>query len=260
MNKELIILDESTERCIDFVESYLNNQNNNLYDPRAIAEELVECICKEIEPIDNIIVMDCDKTLSENDATYEFCHCLGIDVKELKSIFHNDRYTTYQFFCVARLYGSKKTSEIKAAAIKAKKTLRLSERMLSIAHGIPSGYFKLGITSGIYQIWELLLEDTLFDSLIGCSNFADMTYLITPSVKREVVAQLKRKGKTVVAVGDSLIDIPMLEAADSGLIVAHEKLSNAVVEYFDRFPVTPIRQLSLSNYKYSGIGVVEGLI
>ncbi len=260
LNKELIILDEHTDQCINFIESFVNYQDKELFNPMAIARKLVGHIQDDIDSFDNVLVMDCDKTLSENDVTYDFCHSLDIDTCELKSIFRNDRYTSYQFYRVAKLYGSKTDTDVAKAALVANKSLKLNEDLLDKICNETGDCFRLGITSGVYHIWSFSNEYRLFDALFGCSSFADMRYLITPSVKKEVVSLLKSFGKNVIAIGDSLIDIPMLDAADRGLIVAHEKLSNAVVDYFDRYPSTSIRQLALSKHKYAGVEVVEDFV
>lgn len=260
LNKELIILDEDTSACIEFIESYVTDTDGHRYEPKKVAKTFIDSILKDRELPKKIFVMDCDKTLSENDVTYEFCQQLGIDGRQLKQIFRNDRYTAYQFFKVAKLYGSKSFAEIKRAAIKAKGTLKLSTSVLSDISKNTKDSYRLGITSGVYHIWQLFLEEQMFDSLIGCAEIHDMKGLITPSVKKEVTSLLRKMGKTVIAIGDSVIDIPMLEAADNGYIVAHEKLSAAVITHFDRFPDTTIKQVSYSNHKYAGVEVVEGIL
>jgi len=260
LNKELIILDEDTASCVEFIESYVADGERERYEPHRIAESFINDILKESSLPERILLMDCDKTLSENDVTYEFCKQLGVDGRQLKQIFRNDRYTTYQFYKVAKLYGSKSDSEIRAAAIKAKCALRLSSSVQSDIGGNSGEVYRLAITSGVYPIWELMQEEQLFDSLIGCSEIHEAKGLITPLVKRAVALQLKAMGKTVVAVGDSVIDIPMLEIADSGFIIAHEKLSSAVSTYFDRVRDSPIKQVSYSNLKYSGIEVVKRIL
>ncbi len=117
MNKELIILDEDTSACIEFIESYLTDIDGYRYEPKKRLQiHLLTIFSKITSSPKHILVMDCDKTLSENDVTYEFCRQLDIDGRQLKQIFRNDRYTAYQFFKVAKLYGSKSSSEIKCAA------------------------------------------------------------------------------------------------------------------------------------------------
>ena len=51
------------------------------------------------------------------------------------------------------------------------------------------------------------------------------------------------KGKHVVAIGDSMIDIPMLEAANKGYLVAHEKLNKAVESYLAESMCTNIEKM-----------------
>ena len=153
LNKELIILDEHTEQCVNFIESFVRDQDKGLFTPKAIAERLVGHIRDELDSFDNVFVMDCDKTLSENDVTYDFCRCLDIDNSELKSIFRNDRYTSYQFYRVAKLYGSKADTDVASAAITANKALKFNEILVNKICKETDAFYRLGITSGVYQIW-----------------------------------------------------------------------------------------------------------
>ena len=259
MGKELIILDEDTSSCVDFIESYSDAQSRKRYTPNLVAKTIINSLPTNLHDHNHVLLLDCDKTLSENDVTYIFCKHLGIEGAELNKIFHNDRYTTYQFYKVAKLYSSKSITDIEYAAQKARQHLKLNPTILDDIKDDSSEHFKIGITSGVYPIWELV-EDQPFDFLVGCSDIHSANRLITPLVKKEVAARLKEMGKAVIAVGDSVIDIPMLETASTGLIIAHEKHSTAVENYFKRIPNSKIKQLSYSKYKYLDVKVVEKII
>lgn len=258
MGKELIILDEDTFSCVDFIESYTNDQLQQRYNPRHIAKIIVNSISQELKEHNEVLLLDCDKTISENDVTYIFCQHLGIDGAELKRIFHNDRYTTYQFYKMIKLYASKSIVDIKFAAQKAQQNIILNPDILTDISNTSCDYFKIGITSGVYSIWQLL-EEQLFDSLIGCSDIHNTNRLVTPLVKKEVTSLLREMGKTVVAIGDSIIDIPMLEAANTGLIIAHKKHSTAVVRYFKHTPNSKIKQLHYSKHQYTDVEIAESI-
>ncbi|MBN2769240.1 MAG: HAD hydrolase family protein, partial [Spirochaetes bacterium] len=141
------------------------------------------------------------------------------------------------------------------AATKAFSELKLNESLMNNVNSLEKGY-TIGITSGVYQIWELIKEkNTIISDLIGCSNLDKLKYIITPSVKKHVTSELKRKGKKVIALGDSIIDIPMLEESDEGYIVAHEKVNSCVKKYFENNPETRISQLEYSKFKYESIKI-----
>lgn len=255
LEKDLIILDEDTQTCIEFIDQYVADKSGALFNPAKVAKQIVHKISDKINCDSNVILLDCDKTISENDATRTFCKSLEIDFNELKTIFFNDRYSIYQFYKVAKIYGSKTMPEINSAAQNAKSELKINDGILQ-ALDSQRNSLKIGITSGVYPIWKMILDEKeILDGLIGCFDLENLTFLITPQVKAEVVKQLQATGKKVSAIGDSVIDIPMLEAADYGFIIAHEKLSNGVVQYFKNNSNTKIKQLPYSNHKYPEIHI-----
>lgn len=257
LDKELIILDGDTNSCVNFIELFISNQNFSLRSPKRTARKLVDTINPNSISESKVLLLDCDKTISENDMTYQFCKCLDIDGQELKHIFKNDRYTSYQFFKVANLYAGKPLFQIKDAAKKAAAGLVLNKELSENINNL-EGIFKIGITSGIFHVWQTVGDNSsLFDALFGSFHHNGEFMLVTPTVKKEVVNLLKNMGKTVYAVGDSIIDIPMLEEADFGFIVAHQKLNSAVKEYFKRSTKTKILQTENSNYKYDSVKIVR---
>ncbi|KAK5111046.1 hypothetical protein LTR62_005421 [Meristemomyces frigidus] len=80
----------------------------------------------------------------------------------------------------------------------------------------------LVITSGLRRVWEkVLLRHGLGSdvSVIGGGRMDD-GYVVTPLSKRSVVQHLQTRHKMRVwAVGDSPIDLPMLQAADRAVVV-----------------------------------------
>ncbi len=253
--KELIILDEDTDSCIQFICEYVKN-GSYLRSPLETARSLLSGI--QISDT-RVLLVDCDKTISENDVTYDFCRALEIESSHLKNIFRKDRYTAYQFFKLARLYGIHSDAELHEAAVFASKRLILND---SLVNGIckANGAYVIGITSGVYGIWDIARKARqLFHTLLGCARFDEGMLLVTPLVKKAVVRLLQEQGKTVVAVGDSLIDMPMLEEADHGYLVAHEKLNTAVVSYLKKRK-TKIKQLKLSHHFYKNTLIESDLI
>ena len=255
LEKELIILDEDTATCLSFIEVYVADREGEKFNPVKVAGAMVDSFSESISGYSTIVLLDCDKTISENDMTYSFCRELGVKSQELKQVFRNDRYTVYQFYKVAKIYSSRFEAQIENAATKAKSDMKLNPYILDNLNKL-EGSFKLGITSGVYSIWRKIKhEHLILDGLIGCRELHKQTWLVTPSVKREVSKQLKEMGKTVVAVGDSIIDIPMLESADRGYIVAHEKINKATMEYFEQTPNSKICQVSYSQHKYDNVTI-----
>ncbi|MBM4855927.1 AAA family ATPase [Vibrio parahaemolyticus] len=241
-NKELVILDEETESSVQFIsfwlDSYLSkfcNQTSAL----SFYKEHKELLKKSTQ----ITLIDCDKTVSINDGTYDFCRYLGVKKEELKSVFRNDRYTSYQFFKVWNLYKKKNPIKIEESVTLTVQNINLSQSVFDYLANQKDSVV-IGVTSGVFDIWNLINEKyKIFDVLLGNTCKSEFEYLVTPLFKKEIASLLREKGKHVVAIGDSMIDIPMLEAADQGYLIAHEKLNKAVESYLTGVECTNIEQI-----------------
>lgn len=241
-NKELVILDEETESSVQFIsfwlDSYLSkfcNQTSAL----SFYKEYKELLKKSTQ----IILIDCDKTVSINDGTYDFCRYLGVKKEELKSVFRNDRYTSYQFFKVWNLYKKKNPIKIEESVTLTVQNINMSQSVFDYLANQKDSVV-IGVTSGVFDIWNLINEKyKIFDVLLGNTCKSEFEYLVTPLFKKEIASLLREKGKHVVAIGDSMIDIPMLEAADQGYLIAHEKLNKAVESYLTGVECTNIEQM-----------------
>lgn len=241
-NKELVILDEETESSVQFIsfwlDSYLSkfcNQTSAL----SFYKEHKELLKKSTQ----ITLIDCDKTVSINDGTYDFCRYLGVKKEELKSVFRNDRYTSYQFFKVWNLYKKKNPIKIEESVTLTVQNINLSQSVFDYLANQKDSVV-IGVTSGVFDIWNLINEKyKIFDVLLGNTCKSEFEYLVTPLFKKEIASLLREKGKHVVAIGDSMIDIPMLEAADQGYLIAHEKLNKAVESYLTGVECTNIKQI-----------------
>lgn len=257
LNKELIILDEDTTSCVEFFKEYIRT-DNLIYakSPTRTAEILLEDIKIDKQ---KILLLDCDKTISENDVTYDFCNYLGVNTAELKSIFRNDRYTSYQFFKLNNLYKKYSQEQLDIAANVVLDKLNVNKSMMELIYN-SSDFVSVGITSGLYQVWSKKVEEeNLLDNIIGCKVYNDNALLVTPYVKRAVARELKNRGYHVVSVGDSIIDIPMLEESGNGFIVAHQKINKAVKNYFCKTD-SEIKQFIFSNFSYPNIQKVGEII
>jgi hydroxymethylpyrimidine pyrophosphatase-like HAD family hydrolase len=259
LNTELIILDENTENCLDFMELFLSKTDGFSFIAKKIALQIITEHSDLISSHQEIVVLDCDKTISENDVTYDFCESLGIDRSVLKQNFKNNRYSLYQFYNIARSYHRYSESDLNRASDYAKSKVKLNDLLLKDVKKNRSDSLTIGLTSGVHRVWESISQEISFPQLlIGCHDLKRNKYLISTQVKLEFVKQLKKLGKTVYAIGDSPIDKPMLEVADKGFIVAHEKLNNGMTDYFKNSP-TKIQQLAYSQFKYENIQLSGGI-
>ena len=223
LGKELIILDEDTNACIEFITSWVLNFDQ-LYNFEKLAKSAIDSVLlDQSEAPNSALLIDCDNTISMNDTTFVLCQELGIDKQQLKDIYIGDRYTSYQFFKVNRMLSTFSPQEIKTAAQKAYDRIEMASEIVDL---IESNKYELtlALTSGLLDIWShKLVNELKMDYSLGNAVF-DSQLFVTPMFKKSVAMALKSKGIRVTAIGDSIIDVPMLEASDLGILVAHSKL------------------------------------
>jgi len=252
-DKEFVVLDNSIEDCVDYFETLLLGTHGILLNSKKIAEDVITEHREVIDKHKNIVLIDCDRTISNNDTTYDFCDSIGIGKQQLKRIFFGEHYTSYQFFRMAKLYAEKALSEYEDASTHAMKKVVMNMPLIDdiINNGIDC--LSIGITSGILRTWEKLREKYGFpDIVVGGSNIKTDRFIVSRSVKYHLAKLLKERGKHVIAVGDAMIDIDMLNEADRGFIVAQDKTSKTVEKYLKSVK-TDIVQLDYSILQYDGI-------
>ncbi|KID77442.1 uncharacterized protein G6M90_00g097320 [Metarhizium brunneum] len=82
------------------------------------------------------------------------------------------------------------------------------------------------VTCGIRRVWEKVLEREGLSQtvkVIGGARISD-DMVVTAEVKARIISRLQREEKLRVwAIGDSPLDLPMLEAADEAIVVTGEE-------------------------------------
>lgn len=259
LNKELVIIDEDIQTCAEFVLSWVQNFNQK-YDYQTITKNLVKEFLNEIKleaPL-SVLAIDCDNTLAMNDTTYDFCDCLGIDKQLLKQIFLGDRYSSYQFFKTNKLYSQFNHSDRNNASQNAMQKIKISP---DLKQAIDSNKYSLviALTAGLTEIWQSKLDELDgVNSLFGNTSNSESLTFVTPIFKKCFVDALRNNDCLVTAIGDSIIDIPMLESSDNGFIVAHNKINKAVLKYFEENSKSKISQLFTTDWLYP-INQVSGI-
>lgn len=251
LDKELVILDDSIESCKTFIASWVQDFDSH-YNYVKITKDLIDTLNQEtqVKAASKAILLDCDRTIAINDATYDFCDELGIKPSSLKQIFEGDRYSSYQFYRVRNLYQSFKAVDIVSASVEAEKKIKHCPKLRQeIAKHEDA--IVIGLTSGVLDVWNHSIANSqAAHHLYGNPIFSDQKYFVTPLFKKLFATTLIEKGFNVTAVGDSIIDIPMLELAHNGYVVAHEKTNKAVSHYFDLNNQTRIKQFLGDQHLY----------
>jgi len=258
-NKEFVVLDNNIEDCIDYFETLLLGTRGITLDSVKIAENIINQYKTILAKYNKIILLDCDRTISNNDSTYDFCKVMGIDKGVLKDIFSGERYSLYQFFRAAKLYSQQSPDVYKRACVYAAERASLNWDLINDIKNNSAGYLSIGITSGIVETWMRIQEKSAFPHiLIGGVNMNESNLIIARSVKYQLTKLLRRQGKYIIAVGDSAVDIEMLEEADKGFIVAREKI-NAGIEKYLHGAHSNIMQLKYNKFIYDKLPVEEGI-
>lgn len=250
LKKELVILDEDTQTCVEFALSWIKNFNLK-YDYQEITKGLIKKLLNENKSVERskALVIDCDNTFATNDTTYDFCNYLRVDNKLLKQIFWGDRYSSYQFFKANKLYSQFDIQIRNEAAVTAKQQINISPDLEEV---INQNKYSLviALTAGLTEIWQPKVEDLGgVNSLFGNTSNLEPLFFVTPLFKKYFVDELKNNKLSVTAIGDSIIDVPMLESSDKGFIIAHNKINKTVMEYFKNNE-SKIAQLFATEWHY----------
>lgn len=251
LNKELVILDENTQSCIKFITHWVKNFHH-CFDYPHIAHQLVSNFMKNHQTKHSeVILLDCDNTLSVNDSTYDFCDVLGVEKLSLKCIFNGDRYSSYQFFQVQNLYQKFDDIHLERATDYAVSQIQISDDIWQFVQQHKNQSYICALTAGVFNIWQNQADKMgRIDKVWGNTIHSTQSFFVTPLFKEHIALNFQKFGVKVTAIGDSVIDIPMLEIAEYGYIVAHQKLNRAVYEYFSGCLNSKIQQIFANEWRY----------
>jgi hypothetical protein len=253
VDKELIILDSCIEEIILFFEFILLSHGDLIWDEKAIARKLISENENFIRRYEKILLLDCDRTLSIDDTTYAFCEQMKIGKHLIKEIYAGEKYTLFQFFRAAVLYSKIDLALYQQAAVYAANNAMINYALIEDINKNGREFLSIGITSGTLQTWKNIKTYIHFpDIVLGGSNLRLGKTIVSRFVKYQMAKLLRGMGKYVIAVGDSSIDVQMLEEADKGYIIANSKLNDGMVKYFN-CKNSRIMQLSYSDVQYSDI-------
>lgn len=258
--KELIVFDDEVPDCIGFLSEMIEQRGHIPFDSERILDNILADHEEIFSRHKNILLVDCDRTITDNDTTYNFCEQLNIEGEFIKKKLQPDKYTLYQFYCVAKKYTERSAAAFKSASAFALECAVINSRLIADIRNNMSGFLTVGITCGVRYTWDKMRQRLGFpDILIGGSHLKNDSYIISAYTKGRLAERLLAMGKHVVAVGDSPLDVEMLEVADKGFLVAQEKLNLGIEEYLLQKESTRIRQLCYSKHLYDGIPVANSI-
>jgi len=168
-------------------------------------------------------VLDADRTLGPLDSGRAAGRHLDLN-QRIREMFEAHGYTPMAFAEHARIWSEVEQSRYLEVAERVAESVELHPIWSDLLPRF-SDRPVFVVTAGIPQIWRAVLRRyNLGDvPVLGGLHSGLDRYFVTPSCKAWVVRQLRSLGHSVVAAGDSEIDLPMLEEADLPLWVPDSK-------------------------------------
>ena len=236
--KELHVIKNDGEATLRYIHEVMQGEHSS----KTIAEKLVG----QLEGLDGcgvVALVDCDKTLVLEDTSSLLVKRASADANELRNIYALDRYTNYQdYMARAWLASNAPVDESAVEAVVGAVTPNAAlVEDLRRAEGVPV----LAITAGDKAVWSGILESLGLEAQLLCPAEGMSKY-----VKRDVVIELQKAGKFVVAFGDSMMDSLMLDQADRAYAIANKGYRTSIARLLAER--SSIRQLRYSAYQYAG--------
>lgn len=193
-----------------------------------VDRKVSEAISAE-DKLETVFVVDADKTLSTEDTSDTFWDIVAKSlsfVRPIHGAFSGPLgYREIAFLQATLMYEEAVNEEefesichmVASKAVIHEEFINIFRIMAKKGHTRA-----LVVTCGIRRIWELILErEGLSETVkvIGGSRISD-DIVVTPEVKAQIVLKLKNEEHLhVCAVGDSTLDLPMLEVEDEAIVV-----------------------------------------
>lgn len=184
------------------------------------------------------LVFDADKTLTAKDTGRDFwerqsSRPIGKDeLTPAEKIFREHGYSYEAFRQVAMLY-SDTHRDFERVCHDVAKEITLYPEFLSILRRVRKHEHVMAVvvTCGLRRVWELVMEKEDLGRHIEIIGGGDIRekLIITAKSKEGVANRLRSPPHNlrVVAFGDGPLDLPMLRAADEGVVVVGEELTRS---------------------------------
>jgi len=176
------------------------------------------------------LVVDADRTLAPADTGRLVGRQLGVD-DAIRCVFEHHGYAEDAFAKVAAVWGTLDVAAYLDVVREVGMTVEPHAAWLEVFAAVAATCPVIVVTAGIPQAWRHVLHRHGHGAIPvvgGCHPSLD-SYVVCPETKAELVGGLQAAGWSVVAAGDSLIDLAMLRAADVPLFVPDHKGSPGLV-------------------------------
>lgn len=254
-NKELVIVDSSDiDQIATFIRDYITLPVYN--NPALKISAFIEKNIDIIDQYNNIILVDCDNTLSYKDMTKLIYKRLGLDFDILRYIFRNNNYTSFSFYLFSQYCSSISYDTFQQVAHSiVHSNLNLFYPLWNELQN--KKYLVIGVTAGVYEVWDEIFKSNIeFALLLGGIHKDVQEYVVTQHFKGLLCRTLRNTyNKNIIAIGDSLIDYDMLLEADNSFLVAHKKLNYSLLKK----ELSSICQLSYQELKYPNLVIKDSI-
>ncbi len=166
-----------------------------------------------------IILSDCDGTLSDKDSIKEFYKIKEVQNYKIPDAFHNHRfYGMYQFFRLTQKRLEIDECTFKMASKKASDSIHIHPNFINTLKNTNASL--IAITSGIREIWKNVFYRSNLPFMVVAN---DRRTIISRDTKAYFAKELTRLGFDVIALGDEIVDIDMLEYATQPILIESSK-------------------------------------
>jgi phosphoserine phosphatase len=198
------------------------------------------------------LVIDADRTLGPHDTGRLVGLRFGLNDR-IRSVFQAKGYTEDAFCEVAGLWSEARVDhyieEFRSVAREIDVYPTWRRTFDAAGNRVPI----VVVSSGIPQAWRIRLDNLGYSHVIvigGCHPALD-EFVVCPETKAAIVEILQGAGKTVLAAGDSPIDLPMLQRADVPLFVPDSKGSPGLRAKLHLIP--GVRHLPVDGSRIEGL-------
>lgn len=220
---------------------------------KALHEELKRYIpLREKHAFGTCLVLDADRTLCIEDTGLLVGRELGVE-SLLRGTFEKHGYKDEAFIAASVLWSGINAEIYVSALERVTEDMRLRpcwhEILDALAFQIPI----IVVTAGIPQVWRRILSNAGYARIPvfgGCHKELD-EYAVSATSKGDIVSALRNLGWTVIAAGDSRVDLQMLITADVALFIPDHKGSPALRSKLDG--LSSVRHLLVDDQRFEGL-------
>lgn len=213
-------IDSQASEVAKFIH-FIHNKRE-LIIPSAVFSSFMKEHAHSLKP--TIILSDCDGTLDNKDGVKEFYKISSVANYGVNDVFHGHRfYGAYQFFRLTQKRLEIDEGVFYSACKRAAHSLTIAPQLVEVLQ--TSNTSLIAITAGIRVIWQEVFD---FYEIAFSLVANDRHTIIFEDTKAHFARELTGLGFRVIALGDGLVDIGMLEYATNPILIESKKTESII--------------------------------